>query len=106
MNQDPAIKICPYLRCPQDKAVRLHDPTQAHRCHATVDSFSPSAVQQSSCCFNSAIFSRCPYYVAASGGTPQPVGVTIRPQRRGNLFAQMGRFFSLGKKKKRRVYYT
>ena len=106
MHQDANTKVCPYLRLAQDKSATCHEPTPEHRCYATVDSFSPSAVQQSSCCFNSAIFARCPYYVAVSGGTPQPVGVTVRPPRRDSLLAQVSRLFSFGKKKRRRVYYS
>jgi hypothetical protein len=104
--QDSTTHVCPYLRIAQDKTATFQEPTPVHRCYATVESFSPSAVQQSSCCFNSAIFARCPYYVAARGGTPEPVGVTVRPQRRDTWLAQMSRLFSFGKKKRRRIYYT
>lgn len=106
MHQDSNTKVCPYLRTAQDTSATGQEPTLEYRCYATVNSFSPSAVQQSSCCFNSAIFARCPYYVAGSGGTPQPVGVIVRPPRRDSLLAQMSRLFSFSKKKRRRVYYS
>lgn len=106
MHQDSNTKACPYLHSIEGNSATCHEPTPAHRCCATAASFSPSAVQQSSCCFNSALFARCPYYVAAIGTPPPPVGGTVLPQRRDSLLAQLSRLFSFGKKKRRRIYYS
>lgn len=102
MNQ--ASNVCPYLRRTETQCGNVSKPLEAHQCHATVTPFAPSAVQQSSCCFNSALFARCPYYVAV-GQAEDTTAVPHQPIRRNSFLAQFSRFFAFGKKKRRRIYY-
>jgi len=101
MSQTPAMKICPYLRTAEGAVISQYDPTQPHYCHATGTPFSPSAVQQSSCCLNSAIFSRCPYFANAKAAVAV-VDENARVSRRSTLFSPLARL--LGRKKRKRIY--
>ncbi len=107
MNHRP--NVCPYLQCTEALLTNISTPNistsiEAYQCHATETPFAPSAVQQSSCCFNSALFARCPYYAAIGEAKPMTV-MPHQPARHDSLFAQLSRLFSFGKKKRRRVYY-
>jgi len=95
------MKICPYLHNPDGEVIDQYESTQTHYCHATEAPFSPSAVQQSSCCLNPAIFARCPYFANANANEELEVA-SERAARRSNSGSPLDRL--LGRKKKKRIY--
>lgn len=101
MSQTPTMKICPYLRNAEGEVANPHEPTTTHFCHATEAPFSPAAVQQSSCCLNPAIFSRCPYFAGANTVEQAGAGNNHAAKRSSSL-SPLDRL--LGRKKKKRIY--